>query len=46
MAVDTAIIGLLRKLPDKGEQWTLSEQTRFLIAFADIIKFIYPVKTG
>lgn len=40
--VDTAIIGLLRKLPAQGEEWTTAEQTRFLTAFTHTIQFLYP----
>ncbi|MGJ8620673.1 MAG: hypothetical protein ACSHWN_10095 [Methylophilaceae bacterium] len=40
--VDTAIIGLLRKLPSQGEEWTNAEQTRFLTAFNHTIQFLYP----
>jgi hypothetical protein len=40
--VDTAIIGLLRKLPTQGESWTVAEQTRFLTAFTHTIQFLYP----
>lgn len=40
--VDTAIIGLLRKLPAQGESWTTAEQTRFLTAFTHTIQFLYP----
>lgn len=40
--VDTAIIGLLRKLPAQGGTWTTAEQTRFLTAFTHTIQFLYP----
>ena len=40
--VDTAIIGLLRKLPAQGESWTATEQSRFLTAFTHTIQFLYP----
>lgn len=40
--VDTAIIGLLRKLPIQGASWTVAEQTRFLTAFTHTIQFLYP----
>jgi hypothetical protein len=40
--VDTAIIGLLRKLPAQGEDWTTAEQARFLTAFTHTIQFLYP----
>jgi hypothetical protein len=40
--VDTAIIGLLRKLPAQGEGWTTAEQNRFLTAFTHTIQFLYP----
>lgn len=44
--VDTAIIGLLRKLPIQGASWTSAEQTRFLTAFTHTIQFLYPVEDG
>ena len=40
--VDTAIIGLLRKLPAQDETWTKAEQVRFLTAFTHTIEFLYP----
>lgn len=40
--VDTAIIGLLRKLPSQGASWTVAEQTRFLTAFTHTVQFLYP----
>ena len=42
--VDTAIIGLLRKLPAQGESWTTAEQKRFLTAFTHTIQFLYPTE--
>lgn len=42
--VDTAIIGLLRKLPAQGGTWTAAEQTRFLTAFTHTIQFLYPTE--
>jgi hypothetical protein len=44
--VDTAIIGLLRKLPVQGVTWTAAEQKRFLTAFTHTIEFLYPVDEG
>jgi hypothetical protein len=44
--VDTAIIGLLRKLPMQGASWTAAEQTRFLTAFTHTIQFLYPTEDG
>lgn len=44
--VDTAIIGLLRKLPAQGESWTAAEQKRFLTAFTHTVEFLYPVNEG
>ncbi len=44
--VDTAIIGLLRKLPAQGTSWTIAEQTRFLTAFTHTIQFLYPTEDG
>lgn len=44
--VDTAIIGLLRKLPSHGASWTTIEQTRFLTAFTHTIQFLYPTTDG
>lgn len=44
--VDTAIIGLLRKLPAQGASWTTAEQTRFLTAFTHTIQFLYPTDDG
>lgn len=42
--VDTAIIGLLRKLPVQGASWTSAEQKRFLTAFTHTIQFLYPTE--
>jgi hypothetical protein len=44
--VDTAIIGLLRKLPAQGASWSAAEQKRFLTAFTHTIEFLYPVDDG
>ena len=40
--VDTAIIGLLRKLPAPTENWSIRERQKFLDAFKTTIEFIYP----
>lgn len=44
--VDTAIIGLLRKLPTQGSSWTKAEQTRFITAFTHTVQFLYPTDDG
>jgi len=42
--VNPSILGLLRKLPQPGDNWTKADQQAFLEAFTAVVKFIYPVK--
>jgi len=42
--IDPSLLGLLRRLPQPGGEWTAKDQEAFLAAFQSVIKFLYPAK--